>query len=40
MTELGTQVATDTAHLASSLYFLQGTFEKLHLQRLVGPQSL
>jgi hypothetical protein len=26
--------------LASSLYFLQGTFEKIHLQRLVGHKSL
>jgi hypothetical protein len=33
-------LATDTALLASSLYFLQGTFEKIQLQRLVNQHAL
>ena len=34
------RLATDTVSLASSLYFLQGTFEKIQLHSLFGQQSL
>jgi hypothetical protein len=33
-------LATDTALLPSSLYFLQGTFEKIQLQSFVKHHSL
>jgi hypothetical protein len=36
----GRRLATDTVLLASSLYFLQGTFENIPLRSLFGQHSL